>query len=151
MTASGPLTRLLTAAFGVKGRRVERRRHVRAPVEVAGMMDDVVVWVVDLTTAGVGLVSPCPVELGEHVDLVAGLPMMDGHTQATRLRLTVTGCRPDLEGDRGFRIGGTVAPRADLDRIALVEYCHVAARSYLNEVLSRNRARIGQPAQPLSA
>ena len=129
----GSLARLVGAARDMMsrgGRMVERRRHPRAPAEVAGTLGDVAVWVTDLTAVGAGLVAPRPVDLGAKVDLAVELPMMDGHVQTTRLWLTVTACRPDLQSEQGWRIGGTVQPESDLDRIALVEYCHLAAAWY---------------------
>lgn len=129
----GSLARLVGAARDLMnrgGRQVERRRHPRAPAEVAGTMGDVAVWVADLTAVGAGLVAPRPVDLGAKVDLAVELPMMDGHVQTTRVWLTVTACRPDLQSEQGWRIGGTVQPESDLDRIALVEYCHLAAAWY---------------------
>jgi len=132
--ASTSLTRWLSAALGVMGlrnaRTHERRRHPRSPAEVAGALDDAVVWVANLTAAGAGLVGPRPVDLGAKVGLTVELPMMDGHIHTTRLRLTVTACRPDLESAQGWRIGGTIVPVSDFDRIALVEYCHLAAACF---------------------
>ncbi len=97
---------------------------------MAGTLDDAVVWVADLTAAGAGVVAPHPLEPGAKADLAVELPMMDGHVQTTLLRLSVTSCRPDLESEQGWRIGGAVVPASDVDRIALVEYCHLAAAWY---------------------
>jgi len=130
-SASGSLVRLVTAALDKvrwrNGRRYERRRDPRAAADVVGTLDGVVVWVADLTAAGAGLLGPHPFEPGVKADLTVQLPMMDGHVRTTRLRLTVTACRPDLESGEGWRVGGTIVPQCDLDRIALVEYCHLAA------------------------
>ena len=61
--------------------------------------------------------------------------MVDQKLRATRLRLTVTGCRPDEDdGSPSWRVGGTVTTRHAGDHHALVEYCHVvAARARLSE------------------
>jgi hypothetical protein len=122
------------ALLKVSRRRQLRRRHYRTPTEVVGVMDNVIVRVVDLTPDGAGLRSPHWVTPGREVDLLLELPMVDQRMRATRLRLTVTACRPDDEGPRSWRIGGTVTARHTGDRDALVEYCHVvAARTRLSE------------------
>jgi hypothetical protein len=96
-------------------------------------MDDVVVRFLDLTPDGAGFVSPHAIEPGRTVDLVAELPQLDESSRSTRLRLTVTACRPDPQPSAGWRIGGTVVPLGAADRHSLLEYCHViAARNRLS-------------------
>ena len=125
---------LITGALVKVSRRRQLRRHYRTPAEVVGVMDNVIVRVVDLTPDGAGLRSPHEVTPGRAVDLLVELPMVDQKKRATRLRLTVTGCRPDDDDSRSWRIGGTVTARHTGDRDALVEYCHVvAARARLSE------------------
>ena len=125
---------LITGALVKVSRRRQLRRHYRTPAEVVGVMDNVIVRVVDLTPDGAGLRSPHAVTPGRAVDLLVELPMVDQKKRATRLRLTVTGCRPDDDESRSWRIGGTVTARHTGDRDALVEYCHVvAARDRLSE------------------
>jgi len=118
---------LVVAALVKVSRRRQLRRHYRTPTEVAAVMDETIVRVVDLTTEGAGLLSPRPMTEGSVVELVAELPMSDGRLRATRLQLTVTACRPEGDATQPWRIGGTVTARHDPDRDALVEYCHVVA------------------------
>ena len=154
-SASGSLVRLVTAALdkvrGRNGRRYERRRDPRAPADIVGTLDGVVVWVADLTVAGAGLLGPHPFELGRKVDLTVQLPMMDGQVRTTRLRFKVTACRPDLESGDGWRVGGTIVPQCDLDRIALVEYCHLAAAWSRLEGITRVQGRSRQVQMPQPA
>jgi hypothetical protein len=83
--------------------------------------------VLDLTTGGVGLISPVAIDRGAEAELTLDLRLVDGRTQSTHLVLTVTECRSDGEASDRWRIGGTVTPRTDIDRTALVEDCHVVA------------------------
>jgi cellulose synthase (UDP-forming) len=125
---------LVTASLVKVGRRRQLRHHYRAPTEVAGIIDGVIVRIVDLTPSGAGLVSPHAMAPGRPVDLVADLPMVDGTNYTTHLRLTVMDCRLDEDPDGGWRVGGTIEPKGEGDRAALVEYCHVVAvRSRLTE------------------
>jgi cellulose synthase/poly-beta-1,6-N-acetylglucosamine synthase-like glycosyltransferase len=125
---------LMAGALVKVGRRRQLRRHYRTPAEVVGVMDNVIVRVVDLTPDGAGLRSPHAVTPGRTVDLFVELPMVDQKMRATRLSLTVSTCRPDDDGPRSWRIGGTVTTRHTGDHDALVEYCHVvAARARLSE------------------
>lgn len=102
-------------------------------IDAAAEVDDTTVRFLDLTPDGAGVISPCAIEPGRTVDLVAELPQLDESTCTTRLRLTVTACRPDPEPSVGWRVGGTVTPRDAADRCALLEYCHVvAARNRLS-------------------
>jgi cellulose synthase (UDP-forming) len=117
---------LMSAVLILVMRRKQLRRQYRRPTEVTGIIGDTIVRVVDLTTEGVGLVSPQPLDLAGVVELVVELPSVEGHDRTVRLQLTVTACRPtDQEGE--WRIGGMLAaPRAD-DHAVLTEYCHVVA------------------------
>jgi hypothetical protein len=143
---------LVVAALVKVSRRRQHRRHYRTPAEVVGIMDNVIVRVVDLTPEGAGLLSPHAVTPGRVVQLLAELPTVERRTRPTRLRLTVTACRPDTGTDkaeagngtgtdtadggapRAWRVGGTLTARHAADHDALVEYCHVvAARSRLAE------------------
>ncbi len=128
------LALVVGALVKVAGRH-QLRLHYRTPAEVAAFVDDVIVRIIDLTPDGAGLFSPVAFEPGRDVELLADLPMVNGRTRPTRLRLSVTACRPDPEAARrGWRIGGRVSPRAEGDRDALLEYCHVvAARTRLSE------------------
>jgi hypothetical protein len=99
---------------------------------VAGVVDDVVVRVVELKSEGACLLSPRAFEPGRAVDLVAELPLEDGTTRATRLLLTVAACRPK-GASRGWHISGTVVPHEDADGYALRAYDRlVAARRPLS-------------------
>jgi cellulose synthase (UDP-forming) len=125
---------LVTAALYKVSRRRQHRRHYRAPVGLAAVVGGEIVRVADLTTSGVGLVSSTSLSPGRQVELTVDLPMLNGETTHTHLSLLVTGCRLDPHEERAWRIGGTVTPRRDADRDALVEYCHVVAtRSRLTE------------------
>jgi hypothetical protein len=133
-------------------RRHERRRHDRTPAEIVGIMDNVIVRVVDLTPEGAGLLSPHAVTPGRQVELLAELPSDEWPTRRIRLRLTATSCRADMDGDnaapRVWRVGGTLTARHPADRDALVEYCHlVAARSFFAE---RGRVLSGPAASELA-
>lgn len=136
---------LVTAALMKVGRRRQLRVHYRTPTELAGFVDDVIVRVLDLTPDGAGLLSPEAFETGKAIDLIAELPLVNDSARTTRLRLTVTACRPEPAPAGGWRIGGTVVPAEDADRDALLEYCHVvAARKRLS-----GSGRL-QPASPAS-
>ncbi len=125
---------LVTAALGKVSLRRQQRHHYRTPTDVAAFVDDVIVRMVDLTPAGVGILSPRKIEAGKQVYLVADLPMLDGNTRPVRLNLTVATCHLDDESRQGWRVGGPVVPVGDEDRETLVEYCHVAAaRSRLTQ------------------
>lgn len=100
-------------------------------------MDSVIVRFVDLSPRGVGLLSPHAVTPGRVVQLRVGLPMADGRSRETRLRLSVTSCgTSQAHGSaaaRVWRLGGTVATCNDADRDALVESSVVlAAASHLS-------------------
>jgi cellulose synthase (UDP-forming) len=135
---------LVVAVLAKVAQRRQHRRHYRAPVGLAAVVDGVIVRVVDLTTGGAGLVSSQPIEPGRAIDLTLELPMLDGRTTPTRLVLSVTGCRPDQQPERGWRVGGTIRPRSDGDRDALVEYCHVVATR--SRLVADGRLQGGRPA-----
>ncbi len=140
---------LMTAALVKVGQRRQLRRHYRAPGRLAAVVEDRIVRVVDLTTGGVGLVSPVAIERGTRTELSLDLPLVDGHSRSTHLLLTVTECRPDRVASDRWRVGGTVVPRGEADRTALVEYCHlVATRSRL---LSSGRLQTAASAGPPAA
>ena len=125
---------LVSAALGKVSVRRQLRHHYRTPIDVAALIDDIIVRVVDLTPAGVGMLSPRGIDFGQQVHLGVDLPMIDGGTRPVRLQLTVATCHLDPESRRTWRIGGTIVPVGDSDREALVEYCNItAARSRLAE------------------
>jgi cellulose synthase/poly-beta-1,6-N-acetylglucosamine synthase-like glycosyltransferase len=137
---------LATAALAKVGERRQLRRHYRAPGRLAAVVDDRIVRVVDLTTGGVGLVSPMALARGTETELTLDLPLVDGRTRSTRLVLTVTECRADQAAADRWRIGGTVTPRTEDDRTALMEFCHlVATRARL---LSSGRLQVDSAAAP---
>jgi cellulose synthase (UDP-forming) len=133
---------LVVAALIKVSHRRQHRRHYRTQTEVVGIMDSVIVRLVDLTPEGAGLLSPHAITPGRVVELLAELPTVEQRTRLVRLRLTVTACRADTDTDSGtdgaaprvWRVGGTLTARHAADHDALVEYCHVvAARSRLAE------------------
>ena len=114
-------------------RRHQVRHHYRVPVEVAGVTDQSVVRVVDLTPEGAGLISSLPMELGADVSLRLDLLTIEGHIHVVRVRFTVRSCT--LERDVGWRIGGTLTPLTPVDAQVLIEHCHVvSSRTRLTEV-----------------
>jgi cellulose synthase (UDP-forming) len=125
---------LVSAALGKVSVRRQLRHHYRTPIDVAAFIDDIIVRVVDLTPAGVGILSPRGIDFGKQVHLGVDLPTVDSGTRPVRLQLTVATCHLDPESRRAWRIGGTIVPLGDNDREALVEYCNItAARSRLAE------------------
>ncbi len=118
---------LVVAVLAKVSQRRQLRRQYRAPAEIASVVDGVIVRVVDLSTNGAGLVGPKAIEVGRELELTIDLTMLDGRTRPTHLALSVTACHPDPGSAQGWRVGGTVTPRSDGDRAALVEYCHVVA------------------------
>ena len=124
----------MSAALGKVSVRRQLRHHYRTPIDVAAFIDDIIVRVVDLTPAGVGMLSPRGIDFGQQVHLGVDLLMIDGGTRPVRLRLTVATCHLDPESRRTWRIGGTIVPVGNSDRETLVEYCNItAARSRLAE------------------
>jgi cellulose synthase (UDP-forming) len=104
-------------------RRHQIRHHYRVPVEVAGVVGDTVVRVVDLTVSGAGIIGPRSLEVGEEVALRMDLPTVTGEMNAVQVRFTVCSSRP-VE-DLGWRMGGTLTPVTEADGDALIEHCHV--------------------------
>ena len=120
---------LVAAALWRVTRRHQVRRHYRVPVEVAGVVDGMLVRVVDLTAGGAGVIGPRPVEVGAEVALLLNLPTVDGDMRDVRVRFSICSTRP-AKG-LGWRMGGTLTPLTEADGEALIEHCHV--------VTSRNR------------
>jgi cellulose synthase (UDP-forming) len=123
---------LVTAALWRVTRRRQMRRHFRIPVEVAGIVDGMLVRVVDLTPGGAGVIAHRPLEVGAEVDLRLGLPSVDGDMHDVRVRFAV--CSARQGNGHGWRMGGTLTPQTDADGEALIEHCHVVtARTRLTE------------------
>jgi cellulose synthase (UDP-forming) len=106
-------------------RRHQVRRHYRVPVEVAGVVGDTLVRVVDLTPGGAGIVGPRAIEVGSAVDLRLDLPSVNGRIRVVRVTFTV--CSSRLAKGLGWRMGGTLVPCSDADGEALIEHCHVVS------------------------
>jgi hypothetical protein len=150
---------LVVAALIKVSHRRQHRRHYRTQTEVVGIMDNVIVRVVDLTPEGAGLLSPHAVTPGRVVELLAELPTVEQRTRLVRLRLTDTDTDSDSDSGtdaaapRVWRVGGTLTARHAADHDALVEYCHVvAARSRLAESgrLLPGPAAASELAEPLA-
>ncbi len=123
---------MVGAALWRVTRRHQIRHHYRVPVEVAGVVDDTVVRVVDLTASGAGIIGPRPLELGQEVALRMDLPTVTGEMNEVQVRFTVCSSRP-VE-DLGWRMGGTLIPVTEADGDALIEHCHVVtSRARLTE------------------
>ena len=105
---------LTATALAKVSERRQLRHQYRAPGSLAGVVGDRIVRVVDLTTGGVGLVSPVAIERGSQAELSLDLPLVDGRTQSTHLVLTVTECRADRVASNRWRVGGTVTPRRQM-------------------------------------
>jgi cellulose synthase (UDP-forming) len=131
----------------VSGRR-QARRHYRVPVEVAGVIDDTVVRVVDLTPGGAGIIGPRALEVGAEIPLHLSLPTIDGDMGDVGLLFAICSTRPARDG--GWRMGGTLTPLTEGDGEALIEHCHVVtSRTRLTE---SGRLTPGEPArQPARA
>jgi cellulose synthase (UDP-forming) len=113
-------------------RRRQARRHYRVPVEVAGVIGDTVVRVVDLTPGGAGIIGPRPLEVGAEIPLHLSLPTIDGDMRDVGLRFAICSTRPAR--DMGWRMGGTLTPLTEVDGEALIEHCHVvSSRTRLTE------------------
>jgi cellulose synthase (UDP-forming) len=116
---------LIAAALWRVSRRHQVRRHYRVPVQVAGVVDEALVRVVDLTAGGAGVLGPRPVEVGTVVELRLDLPGVGGEMREVRVHFTVCSCRR-AEG-AGWRMGGTLTPLTAADGEALIEHCHVVS------------------------
>jgi cellulose synthase (UDP-forming) len=114
---------MVGAALWRVTRRHQIRHHYRVPVEVAGVVGDTVVRVVDLTVSGAGIIGPRSLEVGEEVALRMDLPTVTGAMSEVQVRFTVCSSRP-VE-DLGWRMGGTLTPVTQADGDALIEHCHV--------------------------
>jgi cellulose synthase (UDP-forming) len=129
--AAWEITLVVAVVWRVSHRR-QVRRHYRVPVEVAGVIDDTVVRVVDLTPGGAGIVGPHPLELGMEIPLHLTLPTVDGVMQDVGVLFAV--CSTRSAGDLGWRMGGTLTPLSEADGVALIEHCHVvSSRARLTE------------------
>jgi cellulose synthase (UDP-forming) len=114
---------IVGAALWRVTRRHQVRLQYRIPVAIAGLIDNSLVRIVDLTPDGAAFVGSSPMGRDEETSLRMELPMIDGGTQTVRTRFTVHSCRTD--GDLGWRIGGTLVTQSQADREALIEHCHV--------------------------
>ena len=94
----------------VSGRR-QARRHYRVPVEVAGVIGDTVVRVVDLTPGGAGIIGPRPLEVGAEIPLHLSLPTIDGDMRDVGLRFAVCSTRPAREWGGGWEARSPPSPR----------------------------------------
>lgn len=123
---------LVAVALWRVTRRHQVRHHYRVPVEVAGVVDGMLVRVVDLTPGGAGVISPRPAEVGAEVALHLGLPGVDGAMRDVQVKFSICSSRP-AKG-LGWRMGGTLTPLTEADGEALIEHCHVvSSRTRLTE------------------
>ena len=114
---------LVAAALWRVTRRHQMRHHYRVPVEIAGVVDGMVVRVVDLTAGGAGVIGSRPLAVGEEVALRLGLPSVDGDIRDVQVRFSV--CSSRRADGLGWRMGGTLTPATRADGEALIEHCHV--------------------------
>jgi hypothetical protein len=114
---------LVMAALWRVTRRHQYRHHYRVPVDVAAILDDTVIRVVDLTPGGAGVLSPRPLAVGEEVELHLLLSTLEDDLRDVRVRFSICSCRP--VDDVGWRMGGTITPRTEADGEALIEHCHL--------------------------
>jgi cellulose synthase (UDP-forming) len=132
---------MVFAALWRVTRRHQLRHHYRVPVEVAGILDRNLVRVVDLTPGGAGVIGHHHIELGTVVDLSMDLPLVGGDIRQVTVEFTVCSSRP-AEG-LGWRMGGTLTPKTELDGEQLIDHCHlVASRTRLTEA---GRLLVGAP------
>ena len=123
---------LVAAALRRVTRRHQMRHHYRVPVEVAGVVDGMVVRVVDLTAGGAGVIGSRPLAVGEGVALRLGLPSVDGDMRDVQVKFSV--CSTRKADGLGWRMGGTLTPMTEADGEALIEHCHVVtARARLTD------------------
>ena len=123
---------LVAAALRRVTRRHQMRHHYRVPVEVAGVIDGMVVRVVDLTAGGAGVIGSRSLAVGEEVALRLGLPLVDGDMRDVQVKFSV--CSTRKADGLGWRMGGTLTPMTEADGEALIEHCHVVtARARLTD------------------
>ncbi len=123
---------LVAAALRRVTRRRQMRHHYRVPVEVAGVVDGMLVRVVDLTAGGAGVIGSRPLAVGEEVALRLGLPSVDGDMRDVQVKFSV--CSTRNANGLGWRMGGTLTPMSAADGDALIEHCHVVtARTRLTD------------------
>jgi cellulose synthase (UDP-forming) len=145
--ALGEIVLVTLVVVRVSHRR-QARRHYRVPVEVAGVIEDTVVRVVDLTPGGAGIIGPRALEVGAEIPLHLSLAAVDGNVRDVGLLFAICSTRPARDG--GWRMGGTLTPLTEGDGEALIEHCHVVtSRTRLTE---SGRLTPGQPTgQPARA
>ncbi len=138
--ALGEIVLVTLVVVRVSHRR-QARRHYRVPVEVAGVIEDTVVRVVDLTPGGAGIIGPRALEVGAEIPLHLSLAAVDGNVRDVGLLFAICSTRPARDG--GWRMGGTLTPLTEGDGEALIEHCHVVtSRTRLTE---SGRLTPGQP------
>jgi cellulose synthase (UDP-forming) len=106
-------------------RRRQVRRHYRAPVALRARVASTptVVQLLDLTTAGVGMLSPFAVERGTTFELLTRLPDARGAIHDVTLTIEGRSCVEQPAG--GYRVGGALDVRDAATRSVLIEFCYV--------------------------
>jgi len=123
---------LVAAALRRVTRRHQMRHHYRVPVEVAGVVDGMLVRVVDLTAGGAGVIGSSPLAVGQEVALRLSLPSVNGDMRDVQVTFSV--CSTRNANELGWRMGGTLTPMTEADGEALIEHCHVVtARARLTD------------------
>jgi len=126
-------------------RRRQLRIRYRTPVVMRGRIAGTTVRVdiVDVSTHGVGIIAPVPLELGARFDLLTRVPDAAGTLRDVTIPLEVRSM--DGEGGGPTRLGCRIGQLGARDRAAFVEFCEVVLPL---QRLDSDQQRLGQRVPP---